>query len=227
MAICWIHKICKYVRKKSTFFCRVDRLGDPFEGSFSRKNVELRPNVYKEIPSAMIEQLSKLYEKHRKFMFVNCWQIGEYESAAMWKLYLQNDEGIAIQSTFKKLTDSFDTPERIFAGKVEYIDYEKDWLPEGNVFFPFVHKRKSFEYEHELRAFVDESLSGPEPFNSQLESSNVGKYIPVKLDILIEKIYISPTAPQWFSELLLLLADRFDISKEKIVFSKLSERPVF
>lgn len=35
---------------------------------------------------------------------------------------------------------------------IKYIDYKKDWIPEKNMFYPFVHKRKSYEHEKEVRA---------------------------------------------------------------------------
>jgi hypothetical protein len=86
---------------------------------------------------------------------LNSWHINEYESAAMWKLYLESDEGIAIQSTLGRLNKSLkDTKETIFIGKIKYIDYEKESIPESNQYYPFLYKRKSFEYEKELRLFL-------------------------------------------------------------------------
>lgn len=35
---------------------------------------------------------------------------------------------------------------------VEYIDLERNWLPGGNAFYPYVHKRLSFSHEQEVRA---------------------------------------------------------------------------
>jgi hypothetical protein len=34
--------------------------------------------------------------------------LGEQESAAMWKLYLKSDEGVAIRSTVDRFVHSFD-----------------------------------------------------------------------------------------------------------------------
>src|SRR5258705_185923 len=35
------------------------------------------------------------------------WHMNEFESAAMWQLYANFDEGIAIRSTYKRLRDCF------------------------------------------------------------------------------------------------------------------------
>jgi hypothetical protein len=75
-----------------------------------------------------------------------------HESAAMWKIYTITKESIAIRSTFAKLRDRLD--ENCFIGTVKYIDYETDFFPHGNVLYPFVHKRKSFAYENEIRALT-------------------------------------------------------------------------
>lgn len=151
-------KLVSLLDKQALFFCRADKLLDPFEGSYSKANIQLRPKVYKGILSEKVQtKLSDIYDYIRKCTIVNCWHISEHESAAMWKLYLKSDEGVAIQSTFKRLVESFnDYLKDVYIGKVKYIDYKTDLIPEGNLFFPYLHKRKSFEYEHELRAIIGE-----------------------------------------------------------------------
>lgn len=51
-----------------------------------------------------------------KNLFVNCWNMNENESDAMWKVYASNDKGIAIQSSLGNLIDSSkNSPEKIRA----------------------------------------------------------------------------------------------------------------
>ena len=53
--------------------------------------------------------------------------MSEYESLAMWKLYAKDKKGIAIQTNLAEFKDAFENCDRtIFAGKVDYIDYETD-----------------------------------------------------------------------------------------------------
>ena len=87
-----------------------------------------------------------------------CWHENDYESAAMWKLYSDLENGIAIQSTFKNLKECFfeDEPD-VVIGKVEYLNYNEDSIPWGNklyIYKPFMYKRRSFEYENEIWAII-------------------------------------------------------------------------
>ena len=198
-------KFVSLLDKSALFFSRADKLGDPFEGSFSKVNVKLRPEVYKDkVPEEVLNYLAEFHRVLIKCTTVNCWHLNQYESAAMWKLYLKSEEGIAIVSTFARLKDSLqgDKPD-VYIGKVQYIDYENDWIPEGNSLFPFVHKRKSFQHEQELRAVIQElprdeygqvNMRSKPPFDD-------GIYVPVNLPVLIEKIYLAPTSPRWLFEL--------------------------
>ena len=60
-------------------------------------------------------------------VFISCWHRSEYESAAMWKLYLKSDEGVAISTTCDRLSRCFKdgTPHDIFIGEVDYLDYTR------------------------------------------------------------------------------------------------------
>ena len=88
---------------------------------------------------------------------VNCWHLGEHESAAMWDIYVPAGAGVAIRSTFDRLKASLERSEtEVYLGKVTYIDHAKDAIPVGNTFTPATHKRKSLEYESEVRALVYE-----------------------------------------------------------------------
>ena len=73
----------------------------------------------------------------------------------MWNLYSHENAGIAIQSTTTRLSKCFrdNNDDTIWIGKVHYLDFSKDWMNEwNNLFQAFVTKRKSFEYENEIRA---------------------------------------------------------------------------
>lgn len=188
------------------FFPRADRLEDPFEGSFSKKNIEMRPKYYEAIGEELPEMLKTLGGYHKlllSYTFINSWYLNDYESAAMWKIYIQKGEGIAIQSTFTRLCNSFaPSTKDIYIGCVKYSDYEREWIPEDNSLEPFLHKRKSFEYENEIRTIFHDFPSGEEEINlSQLHFERKGEYIRVDLSALIENIYVSPTSPDWFIEL--------------------------
>ncbi len=207
------------------FFPRADKLGDPFEGSFSKKNIEKRPEYYGDIVKDIPDAFKKLSDYHKlllEFTFINCWHLNDNESAAMWKIYNQKGEGIAIQSSFIRLCDSFAPSERdIYVGCVKYSDYEKEWIPEDNSLQPFLHKRNSFEYEKEVRAiFHDFPREGEEFKFSQILFERNGECILVDLKVLIENIYVSPASSDWFIDLVRSIIAtykmKFDVKRSRL-----------
>ena len=226
-AIVWRYmdftKFVSLLDKKALFFTRADKLGDPFEGSHPRANIPLRAKIYKgEIP---LEDISEIYKLLREFTAVNCWHLSRHESTAMWRLYLKSNEGIAIQSTFKRLRDSFrDEKHDIFIGKVQYVAFEKERMPEDPL-SSFFYKRKSFEHELELRAVIQKlprkglSTRSKRPFDD-------GVYVPVDLNLLISKICLAPTSPQWLHELVESITRKYQLDKE-VCQSSLDEKPIY
>src|SRR5262249_14030892 len=144
---------------QALYFARADRLGDRFEGSMSRANLAAREQSHpKTLWGLGPDQVQQLEATRRALLlqtFVNCWTRSSYESVAMWRLYVGQGNGVAIQSTFTRLRDAVgDEPRPVFIGKVEYLDYDRDVIPERNTFYPFMRKRRSFEYEREVRALA-------------------------------------------------------------------------
>ena len=120
-------KFVSLLDAQSLFFSRADRLGDPFEGSYSKANIALRPALYQgTILQFAWETLAPFYQAMRQFTLINCWHEANHESAAMWRLYSRDNDGIAIRTTFNALTQSFTCNDTIFIGKVNYIDYAAD-----------------------------------------------------------------------------------------------------
>ncbi len=220
-------KFVSMLDKKALFFSRADKLGDPFEGSYPKANVKLRKTELQQAvkggalsPDFPVDNIDAYMGNNlRKFLesaSVSCWCLSEDESAALWRLYIKSDQGMAIQSTFKRLKDCLegDTP-GVFLGKVKYIDYEKDVFPTKNPLFPFICKRKSFEHEQEFRAVT---LHFP--------PSGYDRYITIDLDVLIEKIYVAPSSPDWFLELVKSVTKKYDLDKE-VIPSALDAKPLY
>ena len=102
----------------------------------------------------------------------------------------------------------------MFLGAVRYTDYEEGLIPEENMLFPFVHKRRSFEFESELRALIVRfpiptgpgDKSAPVDFE---EAAPSGCSVAVDLSRLIAAIHVSPAAPVWFARLVESVAARY------------------
>jgi hypothetical protein len=221
-------KFVSMLSSSGLFLSRADLLGDPFEGSYSKANIKFRPTVYKDIPKDKLELLlknSSLASKaFVKWTYINCWHKNDTESAAMWKLYAKSNDAVAIQTTYSKLVNAL--PKKTFIGLVNYIDYDNDWLPEGNIFYPFMHKRKSFSHENEVRIVSMEFPKDEGKINLSKTNPRDGIKIKVNLNKMIEKIYVAPTAPDWYYKLVNQITIKFNLHIE-IRYSKLDENPVY
>jgi len=229
-------KFVSLLDKKALFFCRADMLGDPFEGSFSKANVRLRPMVYKGDSEIDLKQYSLTLKEIPRFTIINCWNISPHESAALWSLYSRTGQGIAIQSTVNRLEQCFGSERSqsgfiepgIFIGKVKYVDYNNEEIPEGYLINPFFYKRKSFEHEKELRAIIMRYPTKRRGVNF-IKSPDVftrGEYLDIDLETLVEKVYVSPMSPDWFKSLVESVMKKYGIDKKTAV-SDLDDSPTF
>ena len=146
---------------------------------------------------------------NREVTFVNSWHAQAHESAAMWSQYLKSQDGIAIQST-KKLVESLIKYEEyeIHIGMINYINYVTEKIPMGNILAPFMHKRKSFEHERELRCLIWTPQYGkndPRTPNNNKYRDTYGIYVAVELEVMIEAIYVAPTSQRGLESYLSLL----------------------
>ncbi len=213
-------KFLSILDRRELYFARLDKLSefDPFEGYYTNLILLFEHQEFEDMPDEWKEstgindpkifetivhsnkKIRELVKYHREVTFVNSWYMKEHESAAMWKLYLSNNEGIAIQSTYQRLVDALADYEdfEVYLGKIKYIDYEKEMIPMGNTLSPFVYKRKSFEHEDELRLLIWTPQHGKNdilnPDNNKYKNVP-GLYVPVDLKVLIEKVYVAPNAP--------------------------------
>ena len=221
-------KFVSLISSKSLFFCRADLLGDPFEGSYSKANEKLRPYVYKDLEQdlfiKMTNQMANFAKWIREWTYINCWHANEYESAAMWDLYGKTNHAVAIVTDYKTLKAVLS--EKVYLGLVNYIDYEKEWLPEGNTFYPFMHKRKSFEHEREVRAIIQELPNEDNKIAVGKKNQINGIKIEVDVKVLIKKIYVSPVTQDWIVELTKEVARKFGIIAP-VQKSNLYSSPVF
>jgi hypothetical protein len=161
-----------------------------------------------------------------KYVALNCWHMNQEESAAMWNIYLKSNEGVAIQSTYKRLRESLIDDENIYLGKVKYINYQTDIINVGNMLTPFVHKRKSFEHEKEVRGLVIKMPSNEKGIDFTKETIADGLRIKVNMETMIERIYIAPACPGWYEELVKSVVSKYGCAFE-IRHSALDDPPLF
>jgi hypothetical protein len=215
------------LESSSVFFCRADLFQDEFEGSLAQANIARREELVRPDPhdEAYIEAP---YEEIREWTAISCWCSIDYESAAMWSMYCPEGPGIAVRTTFARLCDAFRACEQwpIRISEITYLDYEQAVIPDRHLLAPFLHKRRSFEHEHEVRAVIQRMLDHTMPHRPSPFKNAGGVNAKVDLDTLIESIYISPTAPAWYYELILSIADRYGLAAP-IHQSSLAGDPVY
>lgn len=231
----------KYVSMLSTkgvYFVRADCFQDTFEGAKGlRKNKEKWDEHYlkhfreaiKNPPEGyecrysdveieqqakrLLEDLERGGEFDKQRTFINCWHENEHESEAMWRLYSSYlGNAIAIRTTYNSLYRALGRNPSIDIGRIIYIDYEKRYAGINDAFW---YKRKSFEHEKEVRAIFKD-----------FDNPDKGKVFPCDLSILIEEVFVSPSAPGWFTELVNDVNDKYGI-KVKVSPSELIQAPFF
>jgi hypothetical protein len=145
----------------------------------------------------------------------------------MWKLYGEAKDAVAIETDYGTLASVL--PDYAHIGLVKYIDYEREWLPEWNTFYPFMHKRKSFEHEREVRVVIQEHArteSGEFGLSHDLANPLLGVAIDIDVSRLVKRIYVSPTASPWFLDVVEATCKEFSFDFE-VKKSNLNSDPVY
>lgn len=198
-----LSKFLDLLLSKKLFMSRSDKFEDQYEGTFSEPTFEEIKKLAADNPEFL-----NYHKTHREKVAISSWHINEYESFAMWQIFTKNNEGLAIQSTIGRLQKAV-KPENNFdqyIGEVNYIDYKKEYIPFDDLFFPFLFKRKSFQYEREVRILTDTSKSDIK--------LNDGIKINIDINQLIEKIYIHPKSENWYKKLVIELVERLEFGFE-------------
>lgn len=240
-----LDKFQRLLADKSLFFCRADKFADIYEGSIPRKEAEFRIKGAKQAAEFYgqkfneetewknIKDRGAFHKTFKSATIVNCWHISKHESDGMWRLYLDDNDGIAIQSSGERVIQAMEAcAEPIEMSKVRYIDYENDiWYhPEDfphksyNMITPLIHKRREFAHEQEFRLFkvIDEATGSAEYWQADQKGSNV----TVNLELLIERVVLHPMASKLaFERAEQMLKDAG--LNVPVVYSNLSTEPYY
>ncbi|TIP10581.1 DUF2971 domain-containing protein [Mesorhizobium sp.] len=230
-------KYLALLQDSALFFSRADLLGDPFEGSLPIPNAERLRRAHairsvigspfagmsEEAAKTLRVDMSRFRKENRLSAFINCWHQNDVESVAMWSLYGKANESICITTTFEKLGAVL--PSLSHLGLVRYLRYELEGIDEESAFNFFMTKRASFAHEQEVRSII---WTGSPAFKKQnnLISTGVGIKVPINLDALVSDVFVNPTAPEWYRELVENVSRRYGLERT-IRRSSLSDDPVF
>ena len=228
-AILWRYmnytKFVSLLEQQALFFARADKLGDTFEGALSSINRECT-TLRADWDAGYLLQFRYVQMNMPRYTLISCWHESGHESAAMWNLYTSEVEGIAIKTDFDSFKKSFTTSQDIWVGQVSYVDYDSYLIPEGNVIYPFLHKRHNFEHEHEVRAIALVLPSKDGKADLSQEICDIGKYFEVDLSFLIQEVIVAPRAPNSFLKRIKSIAACYNL-EVPVSKSKLADSPTW
>lgn len=196
-------KFCSLMGQKALFFSLVENMEDEYEGF-----------IYPPVPRPGEERLQQveldareLFHKVARAALVSCWTKSNHESSLMWKAYA-GAEGIAIKTTFQSLQRSINSVAEVPVtyGQVEYVDHSRENVSRFG-WAPLFHKRMEYYGEEEVRAVLP-GPPLPPSFDAHSDAISLdsdvakhrGRYVPVDLDVLVERVVLPPRAKPWFAQ---------------------------
>ena len=150
--------------------------------------------------------------------------MSNYESEGFWNRYGEGAGSIAMSTTVGQFIRAL--PEYVYVSGVRYIDYRITMFPLNNLFWTALHKRKEYEHEGEIRAFIwamgnntpSEYLIGDPKTNDRMG-------IPLDSDLkFINEVYFHPKMLPWLKETVKCICTKFDFSPA-FMDSSLAELP--
>jgi hypothetical protein len=198
------------ISTETLFFRRLDKYPDQLEATLTEESVKQLheyssrfPNANPEVRKEWVASIDEDVKNKRAWVLSNCWTISDHEEYALWRIYLDGSkEGIAIKSTAKRLKESLKrTNYEICFGKVDYDERTLD-LTDINMFVMAVSKRKYYAYENEYRALIPHQYQpNINQGSSPVPKFAIGTRVDVNLNLLIDKIYVSPFVEEWFTKI--------------------------
>jgi hypothetical protein len=232
-------KLVDFLARRQLPLVRVDLLGDRFEGSLPKGHADwLAEALQRAVPAAAsaddadreaaIARSARLRRSLIRHTHASCWRAGRAESAAMWRAYCGTREGAALRTTFGHLRRAIDDP-RTLVAPVHYLDFETERLPSLNLAYPLLCKRIEFAHEREVRVLrfrVDEWLEGLRPRSAGEIAGPPVEYLPVDPIELVEEVYVSPYAPEWYYDAVRVLIEKLAPPlADRLRWSRLADDP--
>ena len=220
-----LFKFIDLLKTEELHLARMDKFEDIREGS-------LPFDIYKQMYSNMEIRILK-NEKEIEIAshnaniartmstYINCWTSNEKESYALWKIYLDNTDGVAIKSTKERLNKALS----LYKGKfdideVQYIDFNDiDYFKRKHQTKIAADRIKDlpYKYENEIRViYVDKTIKIEidkkiNPIEIKVASF---KKLKVNLDTLIQEIYVPPYASKGFERVIKDIIGKYGLDKK-------------
>lgn len=210
------------IQNKCLWLSRADLLGDPWEISLSGEQLQLVMNRH---PISLvgdpprekaIERANRIVNSWRNTTYINCWNMSEHESNALWQIYCRNTDGVVLQTSFEKL-NSIKGPHLLLP-----VTYP---IPGSNKQTPthtdLVSKKlPMYAYENEVRiVYLDK--------DDEMQTAR-GVQLKFDLEQYIETIRVHPQAEPSFFETVRSVVETYAPNfKGQVIWSDMKLGPPF
>lgn len=199
-------------------FTRIDQFDDTFEGTWSKNDFK----VLKSKSGYDVTNHTEILKKNN--IAASCWHRNKHESPVMWEKYDSTNQGVAIVTNFKTLSEQFedycnnnhDYFSLFGIANVNYIDFAQDTMfidDRINAYFPFTFKHADYSYEQELRAIIVSKIG-------KFEICKSGAKVGINSKKLIHTIIINPKIKSENRKKIIACLEKFKL-KDKLNDSNL------
>lgn len=206
-----LDKFLDLIARRRIFFSNAQTLTDQYEISIpgrvlskKRRSLEDQGLSGRELEEEIL-RFQFTHSPMRDRTLLSCWSKGRDESYALWKIYLGGAKpGVAIRTTVARVRQAIklgadDYPEDVYIGSVQY----RDFIPESELtrFSLVLTKGVYYRFEEEVRLFI---LHFPltEGGTQPPYTLSHGRHVAIDIGQLVDQIYVSPFAGNWFKETL-------------------------
>ncbi len=225
------------ITERSLTFVRADLFEDKYEGKLPIKTaLHIDEITRQEIENGITDKsywnFSKILNENNGGVYINCWCNENHEMVHMWKIY-SKENGLAIQTDYSTLKESFETNEIIYPSQIKYIDFENEYVDwKSNSLITYSIKRKEYKSENEFRLMLaypreiedkiilDGDVDSITRQRKKLYLTHPVVKCKVNPQLLIKKILISPYAPNWYLDIIKNIIKKYNINIE-VLQSKL------
>jgi hypothetical protein len=212
------------LQKQSLWLSRVDMLDDEWEMALAGAQLDhalsrhpITPSVNVDQPESAIERARRITSLWRKTTFVNCWSGLGPESHALWRIFCGSSEGVAIRTTLLALKQGVP---RLSVVRVQYREPGALRVTPTRDDLVSI-KRKSFEYETEIRLVATDETSDPAMIQWE-----TGLQVPFDFEKTIHGIVVHPAADQSFFDTVADAVDHYGPSLvHRVAWSHMREKP--
>lgn len=188
---------------------------------------------------ADLESVEHTLNCYRNYMMCSCWHEDWRDTKPMWTQYTNKGQGIAIKTNAGSLKKSLSGKHGVHIGRISYINYDTEFFQglasqQGITihYHPYLHKRKKFEDECEVRAIIN----SVDPIMAEIKLRNVslkdhtpllideigqeifpeitqnGLPYPIDITELIHEIILSPDYDEWMIKTITSTINRYNLN---------------